>query len=374
MTSTFQSSDIDDGSVESTQPAERNRRVWWAECTLCGTASCGSAVPVFGSPTKMWATLEGDDYRWTRRDDGRVLCRIHSEVADCDRDGHQIMSWRQHPIEPALQWRYCRTCGMAFEQRRRHPSAVTGVVTDGQYSAVVASAFHIDWDEICRNPYDFERLVKLLLQRLYPDGEIIDGRGGDGGREFQIRTSTSLTLYEAKSFTGRLSRKGPARRPQVERSLVSAAKLQPDAWNLVVPIDHDEAELAWFDELRAGDFPFICYWHGQGWLEERLSQHGDLVRFATENKLLEYVRMYKLETEALTGGVSDLLERHRALDGLGDELSPWWRPAVRRDSSGRLVLALEAKHQDAAEQAPILFKVGLNIPDAPEHDELRAAI
>lgn len=124
MTSTPEPPDGNGGSPESTQPAERSRRVWWAECTMCRTTSYGAAIPVFDSPAHMWATLEGDDYGWTRRDDGRVLCRIHSDVADCDRDGHQIMSWQQHPIEPGLQWRYCRNCGVALEQRiHRHGEA-----------------------------------------------------------------------------------------------------------------------------------------------------------------------------------------------------------------------------------------------------------
>lgn len=69
----------------------------------------------------MWATLEGDDYWWTRRDDGRVLCRIHRRVADCDRDGHLIAPSHQHSIEPDLQWRYCRNCSAAFEQRIPRP-------------------------------------------------------------------------------------------------------------------------------------------------------------------------------------------------------------------------------------------------------------
>jgi hypothetical protein len=40
------------------------------------------------------------------------------------------------------------------------------------------------------------------------------------------------------------------RRRQVERSLVSAARHQPDHWDLLVPIDHNPAELLWFEGLR----------------------------------------------------------------------------------------------------------------------------
>jgi hypothetical protein len=95
---------------------------------MCGANSYGTTVPAFDSPAEMWSVLEGLDYGWTRRDDGRVLCRIHSCVADCDRDGHHITQWLGHPIESTLQWRYCQHCGGVFEQRI-HPSGWAGVNT-----------------------------------------------------------------------------------------------------------------------------------------------------------------------------------------------------------------------------------------------------
>lgn len=228
----------------------------------------------------------------------------------------------------------------------------------------------IDWDDACANPNDFERLVKLLLQRLYPDGEVVDGSGGDGGREFQVRTTDLLTLFEAKSFTGRVSARNPDRRSQVEHSLVSAVRHQPDTWNLVVPIDPTPAELAWFDALKS-TFSFIDHWHGRTWLEEQLARHPDLVRYAIENTLLEYVRQYKIETEALAGGVPDLLERHQALVDLGDTISPHWRPAIGHLPDGTQVVTMLAKHSTAAQDAPIRFHFTVEIPDAPDTRALR---
>jgi len=155
----------------------------------------------------------------------------------------------------------------------------------------------IDWGEVCHTPEDFEKLVKLLLQRRHPDGQAIDGSGGDGGRDFQAPTDDGLMFYEAKSFTGRLTAKNPNRRSQVERSLRSAAKNNPIAWHMVVPIDPNPSELRWFNGLKSR-FPFIGQWHGKTWLETELVRHPDLVRYATQNKLLDYVRQYKTETEA----------------------------------------------------------------------------
>lgn len=231
----------------------------------------------------------------------------------------------------------------------------------------------IDWDEVCANPTDFEKLTKLLLQRLHPGGQAIDGAGGDEGREFEVRTANRLELWEAKSFTGRVSRRNPNRRRQVEESLKSAARHQPDAWHLVVPIDPDPSELAWFDSLRAGDYSFIDQWCGRTWLEEQFTKPGnaDLVRYATQNKLLEYVRAFKLETESLIDGATTLLQRHQALDRLADEVNIYWRPIIGRTPDGTPYTSVQAKRADAAEQAPITFTLGLAIPSDPDNDELR---
>ena len=43
----------------------------------------------------------------------------------------------------------------------------------------------------------------------------------------------------------------PKRRSQVEKSLAQTAKLKPDAWHLIVPINHNPSELEWFDGLKA---------------------------------------------------------------------------------------------------------------------------
>jgi hypothetical protein len=70
----------------------------------------------------MWAQmLDPLEHGWSRRDDGRILCRRHSEVADCDVWGHQLTLWTEHPLESDFDWRYCGRCGAAFEQRIMRP-------------------------------------------------------------------------------------------------------------------------------------------------------------------------------------------------------------------------------------------------------------
>lgn len=241
---------------------------------------------------------------------------------------------------------------------------------------MTTSSARLDWAEICANPADFEKLVKLLLQRQHPHGQAIDGAGGDEGREFEVRTADRLELWEAKSFTGRVSRRNPNRRRQVEDSLKSAARHQPDAWHLVVPIDPNPVELAWFESLHRGDYPFVDQWCGRTWLETQFALPGntDLVRYATLHTLLEYVRQYKLETESLVDGQSTLLQRVQALDELADEVNPHWKPTFGRMPDGTLYTTVQAKHPDAATEAPISFTVSIDVPAAAEHDELREAV
>jgi hypothetical protein len=69
----------------------------------------------------------------------------------------------------------------------------------------------------------YEDMVAVLLSTLHPKAERLDGRGGDEGRDVQLRHPDGrLDLHELKSFTGRLGRER-GRRRQVEQSLRAAA-------------------------------------------------------------------------------------------------------------------------------------------------------
>ncbi|MGW9316793.1 hypothetical protein ACWGSB_31155 [Streptomyces albidoflavus] len=107
--------------------------------------------------------------------------------------------------------------------------------------------------------------MTLMVMRLRERAQPVDGTGGDGGRDpFEYTDDDKLVVYEAKSFTGHIT---PGRRRQVRKSLVSVAHHQPDHWDLLVPIEPNPAEQAWFDGLR-GEFEFVRHWRGRSWLEE----------------------------------------------------------------------------------------------------------
>jgi hypothetical protein len=59
-------------------------------------------------------------------------------------------------------------------------------------------------------------MVAVLISRIHPEAQRIDGSGGDGGRDVQLPLPTGLEIFELKSFTGRMT---ATRRRQVEKSL-----------------------------------------------------------------------------------------------------------------------------------------------------------
>ncbi|MEU3620306.1 hypothetical protein ABZ725_49790 [Streptomyces sp. NPDC006872] len=84
----------------------------------------------------------------------------------------------------------------------------------------------VPWEKLAESPRLSESLVTLLVMRLRERAQPVDGTGGDGGRDlFEYTDDGELVVYDAKSFTGRT--KAGCRR-QVEQSLASAARHQPD--------------------------------------------------------------------------------------------------------------------------------------------------
>jgi hypothetical protein len=80
-----------------------------------------------------------------------------------------------------------------------------------------------------------EQAARLLLCRLYPDTESIDGSGGDGDRDLVRRTTSGLVIYEVKKFPRRLTTK---QKHQIKKSLNKALDHDPIQWHLVLPLDH----------------------------------------------------------------------------------------------------------------------------------------
>ena len=231
----------------------------------------------------------------------------------------------------------------------------------------------VNWKQVPQPVYD--DMVSTLLNREHSTVERIDGVGGDGGRDVQIRENGQLHILELKSFTGRVSTQRPKRRSQVERSLAKAATHNRDSWSLVVPIDPNPDELAWFDRLRA-HYPFPLHWLGKTWLDDRMASYPDLDRYFLhdgDNEVVAVLRELGQEQAALAGGAPDALERFRRLSNRLDEASPHYRFDLARQGDGYMVTAVP-KYRGAERDRPIMLHTRWTFPDTEAGREARDRI
>ena len=181
----------------------------------------------------------------------------------------------------------------------------------------------IQWEGFESQKY--EDMVSVLLSRLHPDAQRIDGKGGDGGRDVQIVDGQNRLITDAfqlKSFTGRMN---SGRRRQVKRSLCRAAALKPARWALIVPIDPTPAELKWFCHLGKGRC-FPISWYGKTWLDNKMSEFPDIRRYFLEGAKDEVFRLLLelQKEEARVTDVHDAVGRLRTLRERLDEIDPYY--------------------------------------------------
>jgi len=181
----------------------------------------------------------------------------------------------------------------------------------------------IPWEDL--GAQKFEEMVSVLLSRLHPDSQRIDGKGGDGGRDVQIfhaRDGFIAEAFELKSFTGRMVR---GRRNQVKRSLERAAALGPARWLLIVPIDPTPAEWEWFLQLRTSCC-FPLEWRGKTWLNEKMAAHPDIGRYFVEGAKDEVYSLFlQLHNEqAILSRVPDAVSRLESLRERLNEIDPYY--------------------------------------------------
>ncbi|WP_436528234.1 hypothetical protein [Actinoplanes sp. HUAS TT8] len=103
----------------------------------------------------------------------------------------------------------------------------------------------------------------MLVRRLHPSAQAIDGSGGDGGRDIAWNSPDGLVVFEVKSYTSRL---GSTQRRNIRDSLTTASQHDPAQWILILPLDPTPAEEAWFNGLRKDFSPTDLQWRGRDWL------------------------------------------------------------------------------------------------------------
>ncbi|WP_086669013.1 hypothetical protein [Lentzea kentuckyensis] len=213
----------------------------------------------------------------------------------------------------------------------------------------------IDWVEVGSGGR-FEKIVSVLLSTLHPESERVDGSGGDGGRDHQLRSDHRLDVWQSKYFLRRLS-ESASRKRQIVESLVTAAALQPDSWTLVTPMVPTDDERAWFDGL-AVDYPFQPTWRGGDWLDARLAEHPAIVRhfMSANDEYVALIRELREEQDALVDGLSAALPRIEKLAAKINDSNPFYRADFTvRD--GRVVdIRLRPAYRGAEKDSPVTIR------------------
>jgi hypothetical protein len=220
-------------------------------------------------------------------------------------------------------------------------------------------------------------MVAVLLSTLHPNAERIDGAGGDGGRDVQLRKDGRKDFFELKSHTGRV---GKSQRAQIKRSLARAAERSPDSWTLVIPIDHNEDELKWFDKLKK-DYSFPLHWSGLTWLDAQVAAHPNIPRYFLEGaaqEVIEILARLRDDESALAEGVEDVISRMEGWVRRLNEIDPFWGFDISRSPEGAYTIAPRPKYCGAEKDRPILIHFRGRFPTTEEGqnalEELQMAI
>lgn len=207
-----------------------------------------------------------------------------------------------------------------------------------------------------------EQMIAVLLSHQHAGAAArIDGRGGDGGRDVQVATAEGIRAFEIKSYTGRMS---PTRRFHVQASLERAATLDPIDWTLLVPIDHNPAELKWFRWLQTRvQFPIV--WLGLTWIDTEFAQRPFIARYYLEgasDELKALTTLFNQERAALAAGALDVLDRMRELVLRANDLDPHYRFAVESDGATSTIRVIP-RYAGAERDRPITASITLAFPD-----------
>ncbi|CAM5452576.1 hypothetical protein [Streptomyces narbonensis] len=233
----------------------------------------------------------------------------------------------------------------------------------------------VDWTDERLGSNVYEDMVSVLISRLHPQAERIDGAGGDKGRDVQVPLPAGLEIFELKSFTGRLDERS-GRRRQVADSLKRAAERNPTAWHLVVPINHTDGELEWFNGLAA-KYSFPCDWRGKDWLDSQMASHPELPRYYLEGSNDEIVNMMRelnQEQAALTRGVSDLVERVRTLKDRLNSLDPHYVFGFNVQPNGSVSVTTLPRYPGAQKDRPIRIGGTFEFPDTEDGKQAARAL
>lgn len=230
----------------------------------------------------------------------------------------------------------------------------------------------IVWDRLDEN--EFNRTVEaLLVAECTRDGlraQAIDGRGGDGGIDVDVRVESTdqiTQIFQLKYFPGGFSSVHVKRRTQIKKSFEAAMEHSPPVWTLVFPGNPTIGERKHLSTLK-GNRKVIIRILGAAGLDVLLSKHPKIAAHLTRNEAVEVLREVN-RAEAVLAKSGDLRAEVARLQHRLDGRSQYWGTAFSLEPSGSYVETVYAKRHDAQQREPL--SITLRAEFGTGDDELR---
>ncbi|MGW5440436.1 hypothetical protein [Nocardia asteroides] len=238
----------------------------------------------------------------------------------------------------------------------------------------------IDWHTIGQEHFD--RIVEALINHKYRGADVeviaLDGRGGDGGVDIEVRQDGRVIIFQLKYFPEGFSGGWKTRRTQIKRSFAKLVKTRTvdktctvDEWVLVVPRNLTPGEHAFVTGLGKTVTTPSTRPLGRKDLDDLLIEFPEVDRWAqrtVHSELRDNAVIYNRERDNLLSS-DDLPTRVAELGALVDSADPDWTFDFARHGD-TVTQILRAQHPNAAQVNPVHFHVRGKF--GPEHTELAA--
>ena len=228
----------------------------------------------------------------------------------------------------------------------------------------------IIWDRLDEDT--FNKSVEALLVAEYTGNglraQAIDGRGGDGGIDIDVRvgrTGQLTHIFQLKHFPQGFSGGFRPRRKQIKKSFEDAMEHQPPVWVLVFPKNPTISERKFVSSMR-GDRKVTIRIMGAAELDGLLSKHPNMETYLSRDEAVEVLRAVNRPEAALAKPGDLHAEMARIQKGL-DGRSQYWLSAVTIGPDGTYVETLHAKREDASEREPLSITIEAEFGPADEN-------
>lgn len=214
----------------------------------------------------------------------------------------------------------------------------------------------IKWSALDESTFN-ELVESLLVREFTADGQIamaLDGRGGDGGIDIELRskrTGQLVRIFQLKHFPEGFSGGFVNRRSQIKKSLIEALKHDPPSWTLVVPRNVTVKERQAVRAMRKGHEVRVSFL-GPAELDGLLAKHPDIEERFTVDRSVELLRAVHREEAALARPGDLRSEVTKMTDRLHGR-SEYWGTSFAVAPDGSYLETYFPKRPDAPDREPL---------------------